>query len=287
MKRELNIAIIVTDEELEAKNFKEFFGLYDNFIKRYGLVDHIKTTRFSAVQKEWPANPLEYDGYVITGSKASAYDKDEWITVLKERVVHLDQNEVKICGICFGHQIIAEALGGKVEKNEKGWELGQHSIQVEESVIQIFSKILNTNDTTKSVAVADVVIDENNINDSNEVATSDNSACSTQAKKDKDFISILQIHQDHVSVIPEGMISIGSTPKSPVQGMLKESKNKPGSYHIISFQGHPEFDRSYISLLINDLHEVDTDFRNEALKSLQESSCQPWLSELVYGFFNN
>ncbi|BFZ57914.1 hypothetical protein PYCC9005_004969 [Savitreella phatthalungensis] len=64
----------------------------------------------------------QYDGIVLSGSKSSAYDNDEWILRLLEWLRKVD-GKVKIAGICFGHQIIARALGGKVEPNPLGWEL--------------------------------------------------------------------------------------------------------------------------------------------------------------------
>jgi GMP synthase-like glutamine amidotransferase len=58
---------------------------------------------------------------VTTG--CSAYDADEWIQAFKRFIVRLDaESSAVLLGICFGHQIIAEALGGKVSKNPKGWE---------------------------------------------------------------------------------------------------------------------------------------------------------------------
>ncbi len=53
----------------------------------------------------------------------SAYDADEWIQTFKRFIVRLDaESPAVLLGVCFGHQIIAEALGGKVSKNPKGWE---------------------------------------------------------------------------------------------------------------------------------------------------------------------
>jgi len=44
----------------------------------------------------------------------------------------------KIIGICFGHQIIARALGGKVELNEKGWEMAVRQVNLAESAKKVF-----------------------------------------------------------------------------------------------------------------------------------------------------
>lgn len=66
-----------------------------------------------------------YDGYLITGSPASVNDPDPWIETLLNFIRKLDEYKVPTVGCCFGHQAIAKALGGKVDKNPTGWELGR------------------------------------------------------------------------------------------------------------------------------------------------------------------
>ena len=73
---------------------------------------------------EFPADASLYDGYVITGSPSGAYETDPWILELMDFVRQAYQLGKKLVGICFGHQIIAQALGGHVEKSAKGWGLG-------------------------------------------------------------------------------------------------------------------------------------------------------------------
>ena len=59
----------------------------------------------------------DFDLYLITGSKASVYDDEEWILNLFEFVRSLDDAKKNILGFCFGHQVIAQALGGHVQKH--------------------------------------------------------------------------------------------------------------------------------------------------------------------------
>ena len=75
---------------------------------------------------DYPATLDECDAYLITGSKVSAYDDIPWINELKIFVRALHQHQKKLIGICFGHQLIAEALGGKVERSKGGWHVGVH-----------------------------------------------------------------------------------------------------------------------------------------------------------------
>lgn len=75
----------------------------------------------------------ECDGYVITGSKKSVYDDEPWIAALKEYTRELHGAEKKLVGLCFGHQLVAEALGGKTLGAEAGWCVGIHESEIIQS----------------------------------------------------------------------------------------------------------------------------------------------------------
>ena len=70
----------------------------------------------------------QHRAYLITGSPAGVYDPLPWIEPLQEFI--RDTGHAKMVGICFGHQVMAEALGGHVEKSDKGWGAGLHSYTV-------------------------------------------------------------------------------------------------------------------------------------------------------------
>ena len=67
---------------------------------------------------------------MITGSPAGVYDAEPWIDPLMDFIRSAAASDVPQVGICFGHQILAEALGGKVIKSEKGWGVGRHTYDV-------------------------------------------------------------------------------------------------------------------------------------------------------------
>jgi GMP synthase-like glutamine amidotransferase len=77
-----------------------------------------------------PAAPEENDAYLITGSSAGVYDPLPWIEPLKAFLV-ASKGRAKLVGVCFGHQIMAEAFGGRVIKSPKGWGLGLQSYGVD------------------------------------------------------------------------------------------------------------------------------------------------------------
>jgi GMP synthase-like glutamine amidotransferase len=73
--------------------------------------------------------PQDMDGWLITGSRHGAYEDLPWIEPLKQFIREIIAAEVPLVGICFGHQIMADALGGRNVKSDKGWGLGVHEYQ--------------------------------------------------------------------------------------------------------------------------------------------------------------
>ena len=81
-----------------------------------------------------PPPPLgEFDGLLITGSPAGVYEGHPWIAPAKEFVRRAVDAKKPTVGICFGHQLMAEAFGGRVEKSEKGWGVGRQVYEVSAS----------------------------------------------------------------------------------------------------------------------------------------------------------
>lgn len=79
---------------------------------------------FQVVNGTFPATVHDCDGWLITGSKHGAYEDHPWIPPLEAFIRAAFDARVPVVGICFGHQIIAQAMGGKVEKFAGGWSVG-------------------------------------------------------------------------------------------------------------------------------------------------------------------
>ncbi|KAH0828632.1 class I glutamine amidotransferase-like protein [Lanmaoa asiatica] len=80
----------------------------------------------------YPPDSVQYDGLLISGSRASAYEDIDWINKLVAYVkcVVTEKPSLKVFGICFGHQIIARALGGSCVQNNGLWEVAVTTIQL-------------------------------------------------------------------------------------------------------------------------------------------------------------
>lgn len=75
-------------------------------------------------------DPSRLEGIVITGSPAGVYEDHAWLPPLREFIRRAYSAGTPMLGVCFGHQIMADALGGDVRKSEKGWGLGRHAYSV-------------------------------------------------------------------------------------------------------------------------------------------------------------
>ena len=75
-------------------------------------------------------DPEGLEAILLTGSPAGVYDDLDWIAPLERFIRAAYQARTSMVGICFGHQLMAQALGGTVRKSEKGWGIGRHVYDV-------------------------------------------------------------------------------------------------------------------------------------------------------------
>lgn len=80
---------------------------------------------FRVVDMEFPASPGDADAWLITGSKHGVYEDHPFLAPLERLIRAIHTAGRPLVGVCFGHQIVAQALGGRVEKFAGGWTVGR------------------------------------------------------------------------------------------------------------------------------------------------------------------
>ena len=186
---------------------------------------------------EYPPEIDVCDGYLITGSKRSVYEDEPWIQQLGAFVQTLHQARKKLVGICFGHQLVAQVLGGKTEKSDRGWGVGRHDTRL----------LLDLN--------ADA-------------------PAGTQ-------FSLLSSHQDQVSKLPGSARVLAQSEFCPIAGMLIDQ-------HILTFQGHPEFDSAYARALLQIRRELVGEAKYEvAISSMAQVPDQALVAEWILRFIED
>jgi GMP synthase-like glutamine amidotransferase len=127
----------VMDDDVQ----KRYGGYLDMFEKLLSAADaQLVFQTYQVKLHQYPHHINECDVYLITGSKSSCYEDVDWIHRLKQFVVECVEQEKKLLGICFGHQLIAHALGGRVQKSDKGWGIGLVSSDVTQTAHWIAPK---------------------------------------------------------------------------------------------------------------------------------------------------
>lgn len=90
----------------------------------YPTFDEARFTHVGIATGEVLPEPGSFEGYVLSGSEKGVYDDAIWIEPLKVFLRQLRTAKIPVFGICFGHQIMAEAYGGKAAKADKGFVVG-------------------------------------------------------------------------------------------------------------------------------------------------------------------
>ena len=108
-----------------APEFGNYGDLFAELLKDYDF----EFERYFVVDGQFPASVNDADGWLITGSRFGVYEDHQWIRQLESFIRQAHTDSVPMVGICFGHQVMAKALGGHVEKFTGGWSAGATDYQ--------------------------------------------------------------------------------------------------------------------------------------------------------------
>ena len=107
-------------DELRADQ-GDYADLFQRLLAGHGF----EFRTWSVVDNEMPDSVTEADGWLITGSRHGVYEDHPWIPPLEAFIRAIYADGRPLVGVCFGHQIVAQALGGRVEKYAGGWAVGR------------------------------------------------------------------------------------------------------------------------------------------------------------------
>jgi GMP synthase-like glutamine amidotransferase len=112
------------------ESVRDRFGDYADMFSQ--LFPELDWTYYEATQGEFPKDLNECDVYFATGSRRSVYEPEPWIDEAKEIIRQIATTHKYFVGFCFGHQLLGEAMGGKVQQSPNGWCVGVHTFEITE-----------------------------------------------------------------------------------------------------------------------------------------------------------
>lgn len=122
---------IIETGEVPQKHRERHGSFPDMFARMVRAEDPAATVEVVSIPKgDALPDPSKLEAVLITGAAAGVYDGLDWIAPLEDFVRRAYANKTPMVGVCFGHQLIAQALGGTVRKSEKGWGIGRHVYRV-------------------------------------------------------------------------------------------------------------------------------------------------------------
>ncbi|REG86661.1 glutamine amidotransferase-related protein [Marinomonas pollencensis] len=219
----MKIGILVVG--LTAQSLLPTFGSYsDRFVTLLKEQDaNFEFDAFEVCNHQYPTGVDQCDAWLITGSKSNLDEQLPWMLWLSEFIVQINAQKRPLIGICFGHQIIADALGGKVACYEGGWGVGIHRYQ------------FVGNDSLLPTHLAS--------------------------------FAICAMHQYQVVAKPEPARVFARSDFCQYAGLLYDQ-------HILTLQGHPEFNKAYEVALIEMLKDdfLSPALSEQGLLSLEQES---------------
>ena len=119
---------ILENDDLDpplAQRYSRVAAMFERLFAQAGYKGRIDN--FSARHGQYPVSFATYDAVLLTGSRADSFSDEPWVVTLREQVARLLQDQHKLLGVCFGHQLIAHCLGAPVQRAPRGWRVGRQA----------------------------------------------------------------------------------------------------------------------------------------------------------------
>ncbi|KAM9982584.1 hypothetical protein ACTFIZ_007130 [Dictyostelium cf. discoideum] len=220
MIKSLRIGLLKCDSFIpDIKNkFGDIDTQFKNLLNNNTKSIDVDLSVFEVANDQFPSkedclDKQKFQGFIISGSKSSVNDDKDWIKKLKEYIQFFSENNVKTIGVCFGHQAIATALGGKVSLNPKGWTVSDYKINY---------------------------INDSNFHKENPLVFND---IIKQQPQQSPHLNIICINKEIVTEIPKDFKIFANNERSHNQAMYFKNQ-------FYSFQGHPEYTPELIKATI-------------------------------------
>uniref|UniRef100_A0A7N0TNN4 Glutamine amidotransferase domain-containing protein n=1 Tax=Kalanchoe fedtschenkoi TaxID=63787 RepID=A0A7N0TNN4_KALFE len=126
--RRYAVLLCAEDSEHVKRKYGGYFGVFVSLLGEEG--DAWAVYRVAAGEFPGEEEIRAVDGFVLTGSCNDAHGDDPWIRQLLGLLRRLVEMKKKILGVCFGHQILCRALGGKTGRSATGWDIGVTTIEM-------------------------------------------------------------------------------------------------------------------------------------------------------------
>ncbi|ETO30764.1 hypothetical protein RFI_06356 [Reticulomyxa filosa] len=189
------------------------------------------------------------DALIISGSRFDAHDVGTgWIKSLQTLVADLyfektPKKQTKILGLCFGAQLIANAIGGESNRSNVGWELGLKWVQFFPDTINRLFPLLNNSPSSSSSSF---------------------SALNTTTG-----LNTLESHRDQILQVPPNALPLACSTRCPVEAFATVDGR------VLAIQGHPEFSKEFVQALIEYRFRsgvIDAQVRDQALESFRANN---------------
>ena len=170
----MHVAILLAGHTNKAMppHFRDYHDMFAILFQGLPNGEDFRFTTLAVVDGIFPNQLDDYDGYLISGSAYGVYDDAPFISRLIDLIQKIHQAKKPLFGVCFGHQIIAHALGGQARKWDNGWVLGTIEVTI--------TKLPHW-------------VEEKDWNDAQD-----------------NTINLIHVHQDQVTKLPRGAKLIGT-----------------------------------------------------------------------------